>query len=267
MLAVCVLAAASSQSGPRFVFQKGDVLTYQVHCSMKGTSATGGEKAAYASALEGKLVLTVQSVRADGTAEVKLTATGKGKITMADETMPLDEEPASPLIAVVKPNGAIVELRDERGEKTGLLQSMENLFGASTQIQTLLIFNYTLFGLQLPAKLPAPGKSYAGTYKQEHGTGADFDSMKIQLQNVPQKFVYKGPGKYEGRDCLVFTCEMKASGPQNTGISIPTTFYFDDKEGRLLAVEQHAKNLGREKMTIDETVRLVVPMKPPGVSP
>jgi hypothetical protein len=83
--------------------------------------------------------------------------------------------------------------------------------------------------------------------------------MKIELRSIPARFIYKGPSKYEGRDCLVFTCEMKASGPQNTGISIPTTFYFDDKGGRLLAVEQRAKNLGRDKMTIDETVRLVVP--------
>lgn len=256
MLASCGSAAAS-QAAPRFVFKKGDVLTYEVRTNAKGVSTMGGEEAAYASVLEGKLVLSVQSVRADGTAQVKLTATGQGKMTMGDETTPLDEGPASPLILVVNPNGAIVGLRDEQGNKTSFLQSLKDLFAAPTQIQLLWMANYALFGLQLPERLPAAGKTFTGTYKDEHGAGSDFESMKVQLRNVSQMIVYKGLGKHEGHDCLVFTCNMKGPGPQDSGISVPTSFYFDDKAGRLLAVEQHAKNLGKDNMTVDQTVRLV----------
>jgi hypothetical protein len=268
LLCCCVLApsalAAPPQRGPRFVFKQGDVLTYDVHISMKGTSSSGGQAAGYASLADGNLMLTVRSLRADGTAEIQLTATGKGKMTVGGESTALDEEPATPLIAVVRPNGAIVEVRDTKGKKTSLFESMENLFAAGTQIQMLLIGNYALFGLQLPAKLPAVGGQWTGTYKAEQGSSKslNLEDMKIELKSVPVTFVYKGPGKYEGRPCFVFTGEPKIYESAGAKFGIPTAFYFDDNAGRLLALEQHAKNVGKDRATVDETVKLVPSGKP-----
>ncbi len=253
------LALAAPRSRPRFVFNKGDVLTYQVHVSREG-SAEGGALT-WGSTTEAELVLAVQSVRADGIAEIKLTATGKGKETMGDETTLLDEARARPFILVAEPNGGIVELRDAAGKKISVWEAVEGPYTwtANTEILAHWVGDYALSGLHLPEKLPAPGQEYTGAYKWD--AGGDSHCMKIELEDVSVTFVYKGPGKYDGRACLVFTCNQPYGGRSRYRISLPTTFYFDDEQGRLLAVEQGGKYgwLGVQS-TVAESVKLVAPV-------
>jgi hypothetical protein len=239
---------ANAAGAPRYSFREGQKLTYQVALH---SVTHAGPQAGDRTDVEGKAVLEVRSVDKKGVAEIAVTASGKGKIVSRMLTgLPpaLQTEPYT-LIFTVKPNGSITGLRDADGNQaTGIGLFGATMTNAGAALEMLALGGYTLFGFQLPQKVPAPGKQYTG-YTQEENTKFNQGGVtSLELKPVPVKYTFVGPRKYKGHDCLAF------SG-NSTGV--PQVFYFDDKSGQLVGIESHVKKAGASKTDADLTAVLV----------
>ena len=249
MWSLAAAPMANAAGAPRFSFREGQKLTYQMALH---TVTHAGPQAGDRSDVQGKAVLEVRSVDNEGIAEIAVTASGKGRIVsrmlMGGSPPALHTEPYA-LVFTVKPNGSITGLQDADGNQAtgiGLFRPAMTNAGATLEMQ--VISGYTLFGFQLPEKLPAPGKEYTGYTKEENTQFNQGGVTSLELKPVPVKYTFVGPRKYKGRDCLAF------SG-KTTGL--PEVFYFDDKNGQLVGLESHAKKAGPGKTDSDISAVLV----------
>jgi hypothetical protein len=227
-----VPAVGAAASAPQFVFHKGEKLTYTVSQKMGGAGKSGS----YSANLNGKAVLRVLSVQADGTAKVEMTTTGSGRMASGGESMALTNKRPQSVVVVVKPNGAIAQLLNAAGKQTSFVQGMADMMDAGALTQVPIIATYALFGLCLPDKLPGPGGKWTGYHQSESATSPDGKTWKAQLKRTPVSFKFLGQRNYKGQACLAFAYVLPADrGGAKTGI--PTTAYFDAAKGRLVALE------------------------------
>ena len=249
MWSLAAAPMANAAGAPRYSFREGQKLTYQMALH---TFAHAGPQAGDRTDVEGKAVLEVRSVDNKGIAEIAVTASGKGKIVsrmlMGGRAQALQTEPYT-LILTVKPNGSITGLQDADGNQaTGIGLFRPAMTNAGAALGVWMVSGYTLFGLQLPDKLPTPGKQYTG-YQQEELTQFNERGLtSFELKPLPVKYTFVGPRKYKGRDCLAFS--GKTGG-------LPGAFYFDDKNGQLVGLESHVKKAGASKTDADATAVLV----------
>jgi hypothetical protein len=265
-----LLFSAAVQAAPtpvRFTFRKGEKLTYAIdlhlsaRAAAKDTSPLSG-KSAYRGDLSGEAVLETLEVKADGTAVVKLSCSGKGKMFAGSESIDYTDTPPQPLLMVVRPDGTLLEFRTPKGQKTGLMQAGGlDLLSAGATFQMYLAGSYTVFGLQLPPKTPVPGEKWTGAHQKEEytGGGEDFDvsKMKLELKSEPIVFNLTATTKYHDVPCLTITSPTAvrfdmAGNPHG----VPGTWYFDAAQGRVVGFESHLKQWGTDKVDFDYTISL-----------
>jgi hypothetical protein len=255
-LVLFVSQAAQAISAPvRFTFRKGEKLTYSVR--MRSSGAPEG-KPAFQSDLSGIVVLETLNVRPDGSAQIKVTCSGKGTIISGDESVDLDEGLPDPLVILVKSDGAIAEFRDLDSQRTYLLNSMFDLLNAGNTVRSLLFGEYTMFGLQLPPKMPSAGGAWKGVRKREMGRGSA-DLTKTWVEMVPEAISFKRTrtGKYHNVTCLEITSlsarrfDMPDQRRYASG-----TWYFDGATGRVVGFESHLRKWGPNKADDDCTISL-----------
>ena len=250
VVAVCLwsLAAAnvaSAAGAPHFSFREGERLTYHYSRHML---AHGGPPTVRREDVEGQVVLQVRRVSSDGTAEIEMVASGKGRV-VRDKTTDLTGEPWA-IVFDVNRNGSIAALQDVNGNAI-TLEAWIGAVSAGAMIERFSVaLTYALFGLQLPDKLPPAGGEWTGYHQRTVTVGQE---ESIRLEPVSVRFTFVGPRKYKGRDCLVFSTKPGAAGE----LHFPTVFYFDNTNGRLVASETHLKKLGASKRDVDISVVLV----------
>jgi len=251
-------AAQATAAPVGFTFRKGEKLTYAVDLRTSG-SAPG--KGTYESDLSGEAVFETLKVRPDGTAEVRMTCSGKGKMVAGSGSLAYEETAVAPILLLVKPDGAISEFRDLNGHKTYLIKAGFDLLNAGAGLRMYLVGTYTMFGLQLPSKTPAPGGKWTGAHKAEHGSGAgggfDLSKMKVELKSEPILFSLAGTSKYHEVACLTISSPsaVRFDMPGNPH-GVAGTWYFDAASGRVVGFESHLKQWGTDKVDFDYTVSL-----------
>lgn len=242
----------SSEGTACFLFRASQKLTYQIaYDFVTHAGVQAGDKAE----LNGQAVLHVRSVNSDGTAEIEMVASGRGehvsRLFTGGQPTRLQTEPWT-LVLTMKSDGSITSLKDADGNQAaaiGLIRPAMTNAGAVLELQT--ITSYTLFGLQLPHKLPAPGAQWTGHQQNEETQFSDSSLVSVKLKPVTVKYTFVGSRKYKGRDCLMFS--TKADGL----LSYPATFYFDSKAGQLVGFEMHVKKAGADKTDLDLSAVLV----------
>jgi hypothetical protein len=214
----------------------------------------GGQVPGVVEHIRAGAVLDVLDVRADGTTEIQLVTWGKGSMT-APRQQPIEIDGSEPsrIVLAVTPNGSIIRVRDTNGNPTAIMRPSFGAFNAGDVTQAGIMATYTLFGLQLPSGLPAPGGKWTGDQKEEFSAAADLDLSQVQLREVRVTYAFAGARKYKGRDCLAISGSMPLAG---VGGGIPTTFYFDSARGQLVGREAHVKRFGRQQADIDLTAVL-----------
>ena len=236
---------------PKFSFRVGEKLIYQIS---QHSLAHAGPSAGAGADLEGEAVLTVREVRSDGTFEIDLTASGKGRIMTGKEVTELESEPPARIMLVVSPNGSIIELQDFAGKPTTLfavMRTVEAFLNASNAVLTMVASTHTLFGVQVPKDLPPPGGKWSGYYKQEYIQSPDLS--RVQLKDVAATFTFIGRQEYKGRSCLAFSTNARFMGiPEG----LPTTFYFDDAKGQLVGTKLHVAKFGAQRVDVDWSTAL-----------
>ena len=241
-----------------FTFRKGEKLTYAVELRTSGSAAGKGT---YKGDLSGEAVFEALKVRPDGTAEVKMTCSGKGKMVAGSESVAYEETPVAPILLLVKPNGTISEFRDLNGHKTYLIKAGFDLLNAGVGLRMYLVGMYTVFGLQLPSKTPAPGGKWTGAHKTEHGSGSgegfDLSKMKVELESEPIVFHLAGTNEYHEVACLTISSPsaVRFDMPGNPH-GVTGTWYFDAANGRVVGFESYLKQWGTDKVDFDYTVSL-----------
>jgi len=250
-LCACQPDAVGSSTVWRFSFRKGEKLTYKISYH---TLAHAGSSAGASQDLEGQAVLNVRSVRGDGTAVIELVTSGKGRIAMRGQTLETESAPPSHIVAFVKPDGSVSELRGLSGKQSALLRPGLGLLNAGDQGQVFVLGTYTLFGLQLPDKLPPPGGKWIAHQKQEHNRSPELDPRRAELEPTPVEFTFVGRREYHGRACLEFSANTRFTGIPG---GLPTTFYFDNAKGQLAGMELHVAKFGPEQVDVDRSAVLV----------
>ena len=199
--------APSAAKAPLFLFHKGEKLTYDLGAGRESS--------------DWRVVLRVLSVRDDGTAEIDSTIAGHR------------------VIIVVKPNGQIARLQDTNGRPTTFARKPPDTKAKAAVLldlpQMAVAGTYTLFGLQLPARLPGRGGHWTGYQKEEFIAGLS-PHFKVGIKDVSATYTYEGPRMYKGRDCLVFVGRTRAYGATS-----PRRFYFDNAKGQLVGCEVQEK--------------------------
>lgn len=207
--------APSAAKAPLFLFHKGEKLTYDLGAGRESS--------------DWRVVLRVLNLRDDGTAEIELV-TWKPRFIIA-----------------VKPDGQIIRVQDTLGKPATLLKKPSDTKTPLPVLATLdlapmsVAGTYTLFGLQLPARLPARGGRWTGRQKEEFIAGAG-PNFKAGIKDVSATYTYEGPRMYKGRDCLVFVGRTRAYGATS-----PRRFYFDNAKGQLVGCEVQEKRRGAQR--------------------
>ena len=273
-LALFAACALGAQAAPRFVFHKGDKLTYQF--SSDFSSSAGGQS--MTGNLSGVATLQVLSVSKDGTAKIKMVTAGSGSFEGGGQSMPLSDGAPSGVLLTVKPNGVITQIQATNGKVTsafgdvgGDLGSMDKLMNAGNIIKMQLIYSYTLFGVYLPSQTPALKGSWKGIWKQEsfHMSFADFNSKQSsktqrQMKNVPVTYTYLGNRDYHGVSCMAINCNLPDSSDLGGTQGVKQTIFFDAAKGRLAGIETKmnasqtagqvtAKVVGTTSIVLDES--------------
>jgi hypothetical protein len=244
-LALCALWAAgagrAAERPLRFAFHQGETLTYRVALAGDGT----GKGGAYSGTWEGTVVLKVAQVQPDGTALIRVTTSGTGRIQMGGETMDFDEGPVPDVIAVAKPDGSIAALRDTAGKPTSLIhQGGLNILSAPGAIRSYAIGSYALFGLVLGK---GSEQKWTGSLKHETAHSErvpvnDLSNMEVTLSSAPVTYTRGAAAECDGHPCLNITATTVIYPEKNNPSSIfPGTFCFDAANGRLLSLKAHAK--------------------------
>lgn len=252
-------AWAASSAAPRFVFRVGEKLNYKLSFHAQSRGEAGEQSGA---ALDGGATFRVLKVQPDGTAQVELTTFGAGHITIKGESIALDSAAPKVVVLTVKPDGSIVRLQDSRGKPTSVLTPDLNFFEAATAVQGYVVGSHTMFGLQLPSRLPAPGKMWNGFQQEEHilasgGSGAlDASSFSTELKRVPVTYTFLGKRQYKGVSCLALFFILPSSSASGRGSQIAETVYFDAVRGRVVGIDSQGMT---SQGTMKLTVSLVTP--------
>lgn len=252
-------AWAASSAAPRFVFRVGEKLNYKLSFHAQSRGEAGEQSGA---ALDGGATFRVLKVQPDGTAQIELTTVGAGHITIKGESIMLDSAAPKVVVLTVKPDGSIVRLQDSRGKPTSVLTPDLNFFEAATAVQGYVVGSHTMFGLQLPSRLPAPGKMWNGFQQEEHilasgGSGAlDASSFSTELKRVPVTYTYLGKRQYKGVSCQAFFFILPSSSASGRGSQIAETVFFDAARGRVVGLDSQG-------MTSQGTMKLTVSLETP----
>lgn len=244
-LALCVLWVTgpgwAAERPLRLAFQKGETLTYRVALTGEGTGSEG----VYSGTWEGTVTLKVYQLQADGTALIRVSTSGKGRMQMGSDTMDLDQEPIADVIAVVKPDGTIAALRDTAGQPTSLLQQDGlNILSAPVAIRSYALGSYALFGLLLGN---GSQQKWTGSLKHETGRSdrvpvGDPSNMTVTLSSAPVSYTRGEAAECNGHPCVNITATTVVYPEKgNTATIFPGTFCFDAANGRLLSMKARAK--------------------------
>jgi hypothetical protein len=244
-LTLCVLWGAgpgrAAEEPLRFAFHQGETLTYRVALAGDGTGTGGG----YSGTWEGTVVLKVAKLQADGTALIRVTTSGTGRIRMGGETMDFDQEPVPDVIAVVKPDGAIAALRDTAGKPTSLIQqSGLNILSAPVAIRSYAVGSYALFGLVLGkgAEQKWTGSLRHETAHSQRVPVTDLSNAEVTLSSAPVTYTRGAATECDGHPCVnIAATTVLCPQSNNPGSIFPATFCFDTVNGQLRSLKAHAK--------------------------
>ena len=192
---------------------------------------------------KGTLTLRTLAVTTGGIGKIEVSAQGAGRIFTGGRWAPLSPGSTPPVIALVKSDGTITQLQDDKGQHLTLMGMIGRVFGAQGMnggagaVGSVLVM-YRLLGLQLPARIPAAGGTYPGFLYEEcikhvvvGGKGTDTVSLEVH----PVTFKFLGSTSRGGTACLAFLCPQSTlrSELRQAGVKV----YFDPAGGRVVAYE------------------------------
>jgi len=222
-------------AGPRFIFRPGEVLAYR--WEEKGPEVEG--------VYRGKGTLTVRTlaVTTGGIGKIEVSAQGAGRIFTGGRWAPLSPGSTPPVIALVKSDGTITQLQDDKGQQLTFVGMISRVVGAQGMNAGAggvvpALGMYRLLGLQLPARIPAAGGTYPGFAYLEHIKtsvvgGETRDTVSLEVQ--PATFTFLGSTSRRGTACLAFLCPAATLRLEPRQVAVKVC--FDPTGGRVVAYE------------------------------